>query len=330
MEMRLLKIPVMMLVLLSACSPIPAEKTKGQSVSVPPVIKEIVNNSQNLIALSFDKDVKADAESFTIVPGASTGNVEIKSVESQGKSVSVIPQIPLEAGTEYFLKGTVSDNEKNSTSLGVVFFGYNPDLPSIVINEFTSNGSDKNTDMVELYAKTAGNIAGITLFGGTKNRFTDKIILSPKNVKAGDYIVIHFKPQSLEKHTTGNDFLIENGTGLSGNNGAITLYSNPYGELLDAVIYTNRTSESDDSYRGFGSTKFMLQAEEIYEAGGWQISGDEITPEDCVPSANSTATRSICRPSTSEDTDSNKDWHTVPTSKYSFGAVNSDELFEGK
>ena len=184
--------------------------------------------------------------------------------------------------------------------------------------------------MVELYAKTAGNIAGITLFGGTKSSFTDKFVLPSHKVKAGDYILIHFKPQSFESHKADLDFIIENGAGLSGNNGAITIYSNPYGELLDAVIYTNRTSESDENYRGFGSTKFMLQAEEIYEAGGWQISGDEITPEDCVPSGDSTATRSICRSGISEDTDTNRDWHTVPTSKYSFGKFNSDEVYVKK
>ena len=120
---------------------------------------------------------------------------------------------------------------------------------------------------------------------------------------------------------------MQGGSGLSGNNGAVTLYTNPYGDLMDAVLYTNRTSESDESYRGFGSAKFMLQADEIAEAGGWKAEGDEPAPEDCVPSSDSTATRSICRSSKSADTDTKVDWHTVPTSKFSFGKENSNEIY---
>ncbi len=338
MTVHFFNVSLACLALLSACSPLPAEKKPNQSTAAPPVVQEVANTSPTLITLKFDKEISADPSNFMIVP-----EVGIESVECQGQTVQVYPAQPLSAGEEYFIKGTVQDSKSNSTSFGVTFFGFNPNLPHLVINEFTTNGSGKHPDSVELYVKRGGNAAGITLFGGTKTTFQDKFILPSLRVAAGDYLLIHLKPQGLETEVdeterkdaaigydssdTAWDFWVQGGSGLSGNNGAITLYTNPYGELMDAAIYTNRTSESDENYRGFGSAKFMLQAEEIAEAEGWVIDGDEITPEDCISSADSTATRSICRSSTSADTDSKGDWHTVPTSKFSFGKENSDEIY---
>ena len=338
MTVHFFNIQMAFIALLSACTPLGADRKPVQSTAAPPVVQEVANDSPGLITLKFDKEITANAENFLIVPD--TG---IKTVECQGQSVQIYPARDLDAGEEYFLKGTVQDSKNNSTSFGVTFFGYNPDLPMLLINEFTTNGSGKHPDTVELYVTKGGNAAGITLFGGTKTTFADKFILPQLNVEAGDYVLIHLKPQGIDTEVdeterkdmasgydssnTAWDFWVQGGSGLSGNNGAVTLYTNPYGMLMDAVIYTNRTSESDANYRGFGSTRFMLQAEEIAEEGGWVIAGDEITPEDCVWSADSTATRSIGRSSTSEDTGSAADWHTVPTSKFSFGKGNSDEIY---
>ena len=338
MTVHFFEIMLVSLALLSACSPLPAEKKPAQNTAAPPVATEVSNRSPSLITLKFDKEISADASNFMIVP-----EVGISSVECHGSTVDVYPAQALSAGEEYFIKGIVQDAKKNTTSFGMTFFGYNPDLPLLLINEFTTNGSGKHPDTVELYVKKGGNAAGITLFGGTKTTFQDKFILPKLQVKAGDYVLIHLKPQGLETEVdeterqdvavgydssdTAWDFWVQGGSGLSGNNGAITLYTNPYGELMDAAIYTNRTSESDENYRGFGSAKFMLQADEVVAAGGWDIDGDEIAPEDCISSADSTATRSICRSSASKDTDNKGDWHTVPTSKFSFGKENSDEIY---
>ena len=338
MTIHFLHVSVFCLALFTACSPLPAEKKPNQGTASPPVVQEVSNSSPHLITLKFDKEISADPSNFLIVPD--TG---IASVECRGQIVTVQPAQPLSAGEEYFVKGTVQDSKRNSTSFGVTFFGFNPDLPQLVINEFTTNGSGKHPDSVELYVKKGGNAAGITLFGGTKTTFQDKFILPSFHVEDGDYVIIHLKPQGIETEVDEKerkdeakgydssdvawDFWVREGSGLSGNNGAITLYTNPYGQLMDAVLYTNRTSESDTNYRGFGSSKFMLQADEIAEAEGWTFDEDEIAPEDCVWSADSTATRSICRSSTSEDTDGKGDWHTVPTSKFSFGKENSDEIY---
>ena len=338
MTIHFFEISLICLTILSACTPLPAEKKPAQGTAAPPVATEVSNSSSSLITLKFDKEISADPSDFMIVP-----EVGISSVECHGQTVEVYPAQPLVAGEEYFIKGTVQDSKRNSTSFGMTFFGFNPDLPVLLINEFTTNGSGKHPDTVELYVRKGGNAAGITLFGGTKTTFQDKFILPSFHVNTGDYVLIHLKPQGIETEVdeterkdeakgydscdTAWDFWVQGGSGLSGNNGALTLYTNPYGQLMDAALYTNRTSESDSNYRGFGSAKFMLQADEIAESGGWNFEADEIAPEDCIWSADSTATRSICRSGTSADTDSKGDWHTVPTSRFSFGKENSDEIY---
>ncbi|MCQ2604150.1 MAG: Ig-like domain-containing protein [Spirochaetia bacterium] len=322
----------------SACSPIQTEKKNTAEHDFPPVIQEVYSSTPDQILLTFDKEIKPSADSFMLVP-----ETVITSITAEGNRLCIQPEESLSPGQEYFIKGTVTDTGSNSTTLGATFYGYNPDVPEVLVNEFTTNGSGKHPDLAELYVRTDGNMAGVTLYAGTKTTYGDKIIFPDLKVRAGDYIIIHFKPQGLEteideihnkKESAGYDtsdtawdFWVREGSGLSGNNGALTLYDNPYGKIIDAVIYTNRTSESDTNYRGFGSTKFMLQADEIADEGCWKFKGDQIAPEDCINSAESTATRSMGRNSSSDDTDSTDDWHTVPTSKFSFGKANSDEKY---
>jgi hypothetical protein len=107
----------------------------------------------------------------------------------------------------------------------------------------------------------------------------------------------------------------------------ISLYSRPGGEILDGVLYSNRTSESDAQYRGFGSATVLARADELVSAGGWRVSGSQAAPEDALNPDGSTATRSICRSSDSTDTDSREDWHIVPTRGSTFGTDNSDEVY---
>lgn len=329
---------VLTLFFLVSCAPIQAEKKTGSAAGYPPVVRSVENPSPGKIVLSFDKEINAEKESFSVSPG-----IDILEIRTEGRELTLIPAQEPEAGKEYFIRGTVYDAGNNSVSLGASFFGFNPRVPAVLINEFTSNGSGNHPDMAELYVTAGGNLAGITLYGGTKSSYTDKFVFPALEVGTGDFIIVHFKPEGLdtEINETENrnqaagrdsseeawDFWISGGSGLSGNNGVISLYSNPYGSMMDCVIYTNRTSDSDTAYRGFGSTKLMLQVDEAAAEGGWKGAGDTVRPEDCVSSALTTATRSCGRNSGSADTDTAGDWHTVPTSKFSFGKKNSDDIY---
>jgi hypothetical protein len=107
----------------------------------------------------------------------------------------------------------------------------------------------------------------------------------------------------------------------------ISLYERPGGPIIDGLLYSNRTSDSDDRYRGFGTSDVLERAEELVRDGGWRIAGALVAPEDGINPEGSTATRSLCRSSASVDTDSRSDWHIVPTRGSTFGADNSDEEY---
>jgi hypothetical protein len=221
--------------------------------------------------------------------------------------------------------------------------GLNDRTPELVITELTTQGSGNHPDLVELLAVTDGNLAGMAVLEGSRSVALDKIVLPSVEVTAGDYILVHFRPEGTEEEvneigspdesggkdstTTAYDFWVEGGDGLSGNNGAVTVYTSVTGALLDAIIYSNRTSSSDQRYRGFGSKRVVAMVDEIVRDGGWWVNGDLAHPEDAVDPEDSTSTRSICRASDATDTNRASDWHITPTSGATFGSVNTDQVY---
>jgi hypothetical protein len=106
----------------------------------------------------------------------------------------------------------------------------------------------------------------------------------------------------------------------------LAIYTKPGGIVIDAVLYSNRTSQSDQRYLGFGTRDVMEWALELSDDGGWKIEYERIRPEDGINPEGSTGTRSICRaPDT--DTDTRHDWYIVPTRQASFGGENSQEVY---
>ena len=183
----------------------------------------------------------------------------------------------------------------------------------------------------------------MTLYSGAISNWGARFIFPALPIEAGDYVLVHFKPQGTadeinevevrnlsggyDVHPDAWDFWVEEAPGLPSNNGALLLTSQPGGEMLDAVIYSNRRSDSDERYRGFGSRKVLEWVDEIVALGGWHIAGDSAAPEDAIDPEDSTATRSISRSSDSTDSDSRDDWHITPSRGATFGAQNGDEVY---
>ena len=246
------------------------------------------------------------------------------------------------SGQAYTLEGTVEDEKRNSISFIARFYGHNAEIPEVLINEFTTRGSSTHPDMVELKVLSSGDMGGLILLQGTPDNWTDRLVFPSFSVATGDFIVVHFKPQGIpeeinelvEKDISGGldasdeafDHWIEGGTGLSGNNGVISLLERPGGCLLDGVLYSNRTSQSDVKYLGFGTRSAMERALELAALNGWTCGEDQVRPEDAVNPEGSTATRSLCR-KIGYDSNSRNDWYIVPTRHASFGEENSEEVY---
>ena len=301
---------------------------------LPPVFNGITVTSATTVIARFDEPVTMAPEAVTVEPDLTVTEV------GSGEEVAITVATPLTAGRSYTLHTTVRDERGNSTTFVARFWGYNPRPPGLVINEFTTQGSKKRPDAIELYVTRDGNLGGVTVYDGCADNYRDHVVLPAVEVAAGDYLVIHATAHGLgeDEHAGADqsdhelalpgvwDFWMQEGTGLSGKNGVLTVHAAPGGALLDGVLYSNRTSDSDERYRGFGSKATMLRADRLAELGGWKFAGELIAPEDAISSAATTSTRSLNRDSSNTDTDSAADWHTVPTRGASFGAVNSDEV----
>lgn len=329
---------LMPLFLLLSCGPFPEESPLMPSDITPPCFLGAAPLDSGRFVLRFDEPCRLTGSNhwFGGLPGVQP--------QDGGKNLIVSHEGSQEPGRLYRLETAVEDSRGNSTALITAFYGYNPEPPVVLINEVRIRGSSNHPDMVELVVLKGGNPAGLVVMEGVSSEHDEKKIFPSTAWEAGDYVLVHFKPQGLtgecdeieakdesaglDSHPEAWDFWIEGGAGITGNNGSVALYAYPQGPLLDGLIFTNRTSASDEKYRGFGSSRALLQARELHEAGGWSISAEEIRPEDAVWADDSTATRTLCRSSESADTDSRGDWHTVPTSGNTFGRANSDEVYQ--
>ena len=304
----------------------------------PPVLSASGALNEKTFALEFNEPLYA-ASLEAIVPNLGEASTVVDS-----RILSIHTEDAQVPGEEYVLDLLVKDTAGNSQQLLVHCFGHNPYVPEMLINEFTTRGSSSHPDMVELLVLEGGNLAGACLYEGTSENWEQRMVFPNCEVHSGEFLIVHFKPQGipeevneteevslsggLDSNPEVRDFWVDLGSGLSGNNGVISLYREPFGEIMDAVLYSNRTSASDEDYRGFGSTKVLQRADHISDLGAWTGETALIRPEDAINPDESTATRSICRSSDSQDSNSKADWHTVPTGGYSFGTENSDELYQ--
>lgn len=324
--------------LVTSCGPVPDIRALTDLDLHPPVLMDLSVDSATQISLFFTECVEPMIDTFALAP-----NIAVTNMECTGGRLRIFLAESTSPGQQYHLEGVVQDSNGNRLKFITNFYGFNADLPELKINEFITRGSGKHPDVVELVVISSGNLAGIALLEGSLDNWSDRFIFPSVTVDAGDFIIVHFKPQGIQEEVdelidpgeSGGydasleawDFWLAGGNGISGNNGVISLYTSSYGEIIDAVLYSERTSSSDERYRGFGSRDVMERADQIYAQGGWKIDGELIAPEDAINPDNSTSTRSMCRSSESSDTDSRSDWHIVPTKGYSFGRPNSDETY---
>ncbi len=327
-----------LLLLLVSCSPLIDYRQLLERDMQPPAFLGIDVESPETVHILFSEKISADDEDTFIVPEPPS-----YTSTAEGSQVTLTFADKLVSGEAYKIKTTVKDSSGNTMTLIQTFYGYNPDIPQVVINEFTTQGSSSNPDRVEIAVLSEGNTAGMVLYEGIDTDWSQRKVFPPLSVVSGDFIVVHFKstgdPGEIDERTSKTesggiraaddawDFWVEGGTGLSGNNGTVSLFTAPYGPFIDGVLYSNRTSESDENYRGFGSSHVMIEADRLQELSGWESAGSLIAPEDSINPDDSTATRSMCRSSGSIDTNQKSDWHIVPTSTSSFGQKNSDEVY---
>lgn len=332
----------------AACAPLPEFPFAAHADLAAPRIVSLAFLSATALEIGFDEH--CDLVEGSLLSGQTLRDrgieVTFRPSETVTEDMSALvldfssPPPPTE---EHSVEAQVHDGSGNHLRFVTRFYGLNELLPAMLINEFTTQGSATHPDFVEILVLTDGNLAGACIYEGIPEDWDDRYVFPDVSVSAGDYVVVHFKPEGLneEVNETGQtdvsggrdasddawDFWVRDGDGLSGNNGVLTLCENPVGGVIDGVLYSNRTTASDDRYRGFGSTAVMQHAEYLEAEDAWRSDG-QIRPEDGVNPDDSTATRSISRGSSGSDTNSRSDWHITPTRGLTPGGTNSDEVYE--
>lgn len=326
-------------VLLSACVPQVVSEVLAPRDLTPPSVRVWDSTGAGAFTVEFDEEVEAVPGDFASDPDL--GSLEVR---SEGNRIRIETESLLPPGSALSLEGIVRDAAGNSTSFVLPFRGYNPDLPRVLINEVLTQGSSTHPDLVELVVLESGDLAGLTFRVGCASVPVQVYVFPPCEVAAGEFLVLHMKPQGLGEEVDetddpaasggldafpySRDFWYTGGDGaLPGENGVLTLYRSTTGPILDALLYSARTSESDTKYAGFGSQSLLDQARGIVAEGAWRIAGPEVRPEDAARSEGTTSTRTLCRSSNSDDTNSASDWHVVPTRGSTVGRPNSDAVY---
>jgi hypothetical protein len=258
------------------------------------------------------------------------GDVEIEHMSVNSGQIILNVSQKLKPGTSYELTGHLCDEAGNQSLITLSFHGWNPDIPEVLINEFTTRGSKAHPDTIELLVLTTGNTAGLTLYDGTPKNYRQMCILPAHDVSPGDYLIIHCRRERQEEVALDQSyqFFMDDDIGLSGNNGTLTLCTTVRGTIMDAVVYSNRYEGSDSLYGGFASSMTWENAQLLGEMGQWHFSMDTPRPEEAVRTEDTSATRSLNRCRSGEDTNRAGDWHTAPTSGSTFGFENTAQEYE--
>ena len=302
----------MLLAVLLGCShdPEPEEvfNILGGADSVSPSLVSVQPISNTIIRLEFSEPVRVYGSSF-----------EPLTARSDGKFIFVSLDASLKPGTQSYVHGRVKDYSGNTTGFTIQVWGFNPDLPEILINEFTTKGTAKSPDRTELRVMGPGNINGMTLYNGVPDNFDSYVVFGDIDVESGDMVVVWWT-EEIPEHVAGEkviDICAGTGEGLSSNNGAIVLCATPSlgADVLDAVIYSNFSA----SYDGYGTRSAKERADWVFASGAWE--GDPLD------STASTATRSMSRLPDGRDSDGSADWIVTVTGGSTFGAANSSEAY---
>jgi hypothetical protein len=303
----------------------------------PPSVVDWGSRAADEYLIRFDEAVRA-------VPGdlyGSDGVVprELRA-EDDGRSLVIVLDGSPAPGARFSLAGLAYDLAGNALGFTLPFWGHNPEPAALLINELQSVGSSTRPDAVEFYAVGAGDLAGLAFYVGLRGDYELRYVFPSRRVAAGDYVVLHLRPQGLDDERdelvakdesaglwalpTAWDFWYrEGGGGLPDKNGALSLFTSPVGSALDAVLYSDKESAPGQKYSGFGTSALEARVKALSVLGAWDFGPEGPRPEGCARSTGATSTRTLGRPPQPADTNGPADWYVCASGGASIGSSNS-------
>jgi hypothetical protein len=251
----------------------------------------------------------------------------------------------------------VEDENGNSLNLLVPVKTRNDRIPALRLNEVRTVYSNPSLEFIELYTKTAGNLGAMRLFAASEGLDEAVYEFPPAEVEAGEYITLHMRTKEGDTaiDELGDELNLSAAVESKKSDvsdtardlwvaGANKLYSTDVIYLVDQddnIIDALVMAETPDKWAK--NNTFSKASEFLAKQGAWLAANGELVKSpgysDAVVTAKivngklttlTTATRTICRYETKEDSNTMADWYICNTSKATPGKKNSTERYEGK
>ena len=228
-----------------------------------------------------------------------------------GDTFSIPLERELGMGEKYTLAITFEKNGGNTGRAYFTLYGRNDRKASLLINEVSMRGDKTNPDRIELLVTKNGNTGGFIL---TDEVGTAAVVLPPLEVRRGDIIVVYWETRSGKTTVSRSETLCtyyidgEADHTLISTTGAVLLYDENGGDIVDAILYSDFTSASTSK------EKYNAAAALLSENGGWE--------GPAVDSTDVRTTRVLARMPGGVDTNSADDWFVTAVKKATWGEEN--------
>jgi len=295
------------------------------SSSQAPVFLNYKTVSENEITFEFSREVRVT--SLSLIPDIAVASIE------NGSTVKVTLNENTEPGMQITADLLAEDEHKNTINVLIPFRARNNRMPKLVINEVRTEYSNPRVEFIEFKIETSGNLGAMRVFTAGGSQKPSIYEFSPVEVKKDEYVVLHLRNREEECRDEYTDNLAESGgTDSSANardfwipgtvkrinkTGVIYLLDQD-DHVLDAIMF----SEKPDTW---WTKDYLAEAAEfLYSKGAWKSkSGNICSPADALNSAGTTATRTICRDETIENSGTAANWYIVAASNATPGGKNS-------
>ena len=230
------------------------------------------------------------------------------------------------------------DENGNTINVLVPFRTRNSRIPPILITELRTEYSRPRAEFIELRTLEAGNLGAMRVFVASNNKSPMIYEFPSVEAAAGEYITIHLRTleEAVSRDELGDNLDLSGGTDSWPTArdiwipGAVKIIRKTDAVYLldqdDNVLDAVMISEKADPW--WNSEHFAELADFLFNAGAWKSPDGKIcSPAESVISNGTTATRTICRDESVENSNTAKDWYITVTSGATPGRANNPKRY---
>ena len=313
------------------------QKVLGASVETP-VFLGVKALSSREIQFEFSKPVAV--RSLTFDPRLDIQSISDRTTGEQSSALVSLAET-MEGGARIVADLLVEDELGNTLGALIPFRSRNDRIPRLQITELRTEYANPKAEFVEIKTLSAGNLGALRLFIAGTGMDEPVFEFPPAEVASGEYLVVHLRtldPASVDE--TGANLALSGGTEALPDvrdfwaPEAVKRLRKTDAVLLldqeDRILDGALLAENPDN--AWAKEDLDRAAKLLAAQGAWKNSAgsQSLSPREAIPTKGTTATRTICRDETAQDTDTAADWHIAATSQASPGKPNSDKRYEPK